>query len=295
MKAHLFLASAFILTLASCSEDAPETPTNTSQNLARTEKFSPSVAAYEAGLDGSTKKIIYFEDNRPAADSIFDHNGALIEWTHHSYTATTHTSLHRSSVAFNEFDRTETFDNSGRLVQIYHLPLNPPNAPLLPTTTVLYEYGAGNVTQKSVDPNTGLVMENYNLIHEMNADGLIYYSNHGNNAYSEIVYSGGKPVTYRQFNGQEFFPDINCSYYGLTMPANMQKSVAELNNIALLNSYEADAADKFNHYLQTVDWTDGNDLEFERTFNANNYQTYCRTTGSFRETTYDSETFFYYE
>ncbi len=294
MKTKILLAFLIAGAFASCSEDSSENQTSNSQNLARTEKFSPSLAAYQAGAEGSRKQIVYFENNRVVADSIFDHTGALDEWTLHTYTATTHSLSHRSTASSDEFDRTETFDASGRLSKVYQMPINQPT-PFIGFTTVEYTYGSNAVTQEWIDPQTGLPDTNYTTTMTKNTDGLLYYTSSNNGSFSETHFWNNNPVKFRYFNGIEFFEDIDCTYFPTSLPENLQKSLNALNNVILLNGEEADIAENFNTYLESISWNSENHLEYERTFDANNYQNYCKVAGTFRERVRDSETFFYYE
>lgn len=282
-----FLALAF----ASCSDDGSEMPSDNVQNLLRTEKFSPSLDAYQSNVENSTKRIVYYQENEVIADSTFDPTGNLLQWQIHEYTNSMHVTTYRATDLFGERKIAEVFDAEGRLTEIHWTTLNSAS-PLNPQLHYSITYHSdGSITNELVDLD-GIYDSFPVTTMYTNVEGFIYKMEIGN-THTLITWDGNKPVSSKHFNGVEYFPDQVNTFYTVPKPANMHKSITELTNDMIFNGYEdQDFPDHVNHYALNSAGT----LNYERTFNALNYQTYCKATGRLNgDLPFDSETFFYYE
>ena len=291
MKTKLLFGIFSALVFTSCSEDGSEMPSDAVQNLVRTEMFSPSLDAYQSNAENSTKRIVYYDENHVVADSTFDPTGNLLKWQIHEYTNLMHVTTYRATDLFGERKVAKVFDAEGRLIEIHWTSLDSAS-PLNPQLHYGITYHSdGSITIDLVDLDN--VYDYFPVTTmETNVQGLIYKVSH-DDSHTLITWDDTKPVSSKFFNGIEYFPDQVNTFYTVPKPANLHKSIIELRNTMIFNGYEdQDFPDLMNHYALNTAGT----LNYERTFNALNYQTYCKATGTLNgDLPFDSETFFYYE
>lgn len=277
----LFAATAL---LTSCSDDetTPVT-TNTALELRKTITYIPSKAAYDNNEADSYRQVQYFESNKVIADSTFDTADNLSGKVIHTYTANVYkfseygSSSSSGLVLFRELTR--TYDNLGRLTE---------EKGTGASTLTKFVYGPGTITIQHYDSSTGLIMPQYTATATLNSLGLIE---------DGCEYIGDKIVR----NNLNPFP-VTLDYYSVVMPANLQKTIHQRNNL-FLESGESrvTTVENGNYYLKNYGYEDPTGLPetvtFTSTFDAAGYITHTKGNGyvaPYQAGRY-LERFYYYE
>ena len=285
----LFLL-AFAAAFTACSDDGG-TPVNENEmTLHKTEKFSPSLAAYTSGTTGSLKRVQYFEGNLVVADSTFDAQGNLFGMVEHTYTENTYIRHYTGS---NQAERATKFifDSEGRITHALDILQFPTAQNVAPT----FVYNADqSISEQYVDVEAGT--SNLFQTFYTNSDGFITNSTYSyTGATTSYSYNGNNVSAYTNSDGANGPETINYTYYSTPVPANMQRSAIEINNAYFM--YEANPSDMTNSlvyygnaYLQSYQGY----LTFEKDFNAQGYITYDKVIGTMYQLVHDSETFYYY-
>ncbi|KOS07756.1 hypothetical protein AM493_18145 [Flavobacterium akiainvivens] len=279
MKKLLLLLAAPACVLVSCSDDDSTPSTPNALTLAKTITYEPLESNY------NTKRVAYYNtQGRFIADTLFSASGTILERSEAVYTATTQTVAGFDASNTLVYTSIDTFDAQGRIV-------SRSNQNLFDNNISQFTYNTdGTITYAQVSGGVAVPLITY----ATNSDGLIISSQfvESNNA-SYVNFDGGTPSNIMQYisdwDQEQLFASF--TYFNVQKPQNSLLSVAERNNRILPQNQLNQVAETHSQYVKSYE----NMWEFERTFNANNYQTYRKKT-SFNDFGADltEETFFYY-
>lgn len=287
MKLKNTLLFCNLALLAACNNDDSQSPDN-GLNLHKTVKFTPTEEAYNSQIEGSTKNVMYYQDNHVIADTTYK-SGEVYSIVEHQYTANTHTAtvyFDQSTVPFRSEET--TYDNENRLIQ-KKTTLYSTGTPQNSVSIETFTYTDGSIIRSAVYPDTNLVMPQYTIEYFTNDNGLISSIPHLNNEIENLEFDLDKPLYY---DAGEVNWTVTATYYDIPFPSNRTKTIAELNNVILDTRTEGIFLE-CNYYCKTLTLENQNIL-FERTFDDSGNILYSKQTESFVQDYLPNETFYYY-
>jgi hypothetical protein len=264
---------AFVLCMAffpvSCTTDAVN---ENATNLVRKETF------YVNGTNPTlnTKRIQYYSNYEITADSTFNH---LNQFTHRRIIITngltkTYQTLDANKQIIEHRER--TYDTQGRIVG--RRDIEPISA-----LTFTYTYNPDNTVTSTYYNSLDQETTAFRTYHK-NSNGLIYKEfasdliNNNTIETTSVFDNNNKLLSLS--NGEVF------QYFSNPMPANLIKSVNQLNNEVIIGNELRRMALFGNYYFKTSN-------NVITTFNTNNYISYQKSTNDPTVTIF-SESFYYY-
>lgn len=263
-----------VLLAISCSTDS--STENAEMTLVKIESFYTNAD----NPNSNSRKVTYFVNNEAVADSTFDYQNQFILRT----VATTNGLTKTIKVFTNTGElvehSVENFDSQGRIVGRHTY--EPPSA-----LYFTYEYNSdGTVASKYFNEidNQTVTFRTFTK----NTAGLLFKQN-----YSAYNFTTGQMESY-EYNADiqnqklvsvnEAGVTTTFQYYPNPMPASLQKSLNQLNNLIVKSNELRTLANNGNYYYKPNDNT-------ITTFNSDNYITHSLSTNNNTTT----EKFYYYE
>ncbi|MCY1235048.1 hypothetical protein D3C87_297290 [compost metagenome] len=256
------LATYFVLGLGACliscsSDENNDSPENQNlMTLKRIEKITTSNQGFYV------KRLVYYENNRIVADSSFE---SPTQWFSRTVRTTEGNIKKVTEYTRDGHSRVLSsigYDPQGRIISRHAEP-----ATNLVNFTYVY------------NPDNTITAVMYHGLNGQTSDYRKYYVNERGMIYKEILipenkerfltFEGDKPILYT-FQGVVY----PISYYPNPKPANLLKTVTELNNeiLAQVDLYSIRYLGNF-YYLNN----DNPNTTYETTFNALNYLTFERS------------------
>jgi len=288
-KCLLCQAICLLVLFTGCSDDDSLTPLNneTIQELSKVITYMPSKQSYENGEIESTKNVQYFEGTNVIADTTFDISGNIHSRVAHIYTSNSYELNYYHGTSLN-LKLTYIYDSLGRIIEIKSdnsfLYQGFPNQGLA-SRKLIYENG--QVVCERYDENNQL-MPQYTRYYLLNTTGLITFDSN---------FIGDKLVANNLSMGS-----VAMDYYDVAKPANMLKSIYQLNNLFFESSeYRVHMAENNNYYLQSYSYINYNGISetvtFESEFDDLGYILHTKGTGVVAnyEADRNLERFYYYD
>ena len=280
---NLFLIVSIITLFASCENT--DSITNTEElNLEKVVTFF----TIANNPTYNTKNVKHYLNNEVVSDSTFDYQNQFV-----SNRLITMDGLTKIFKAFSNTGelighKEENYDSQGRLTGLHEF---------LPFPSALfftYTYNSDDtVTTKYYNELNGTTTE-YRTFTK-NTNGLIEKENGNfyNNSTNQIEnYEGSATLQNQKLISTNYFGTVtNYNYYPNSMPANLQKTVNELNNLIIMGNELRYLAYNGNSYYKAKD----SDITI---FNSENYKTYFKSvyinTTVTPNVTSTTERFYYY-
>ncbi|WP_284651473.1 hypothetical protein [Flavobacterium terrisoli] len=276
MKAkNLFVLGSILTLFASCDNSSDATDDTTEMNLAKIESFYTNTG----NPTSNNRKVTYFENNQAVADSTFDYQNQFLRRTVVTTNGLTKTIKVFTNAGELAEHHEENYDSQGRIVGRHTYE---PISALFFT----YVYNVdGTVDSKHYNDETAEMVTFRTFT--KNTAGLLFKEN-----FSAYSFTTGQIEDY-EYNANiqnqklvsvnEAGVTTTFQYYPNSMPANMLKSVNELNNIIIKSNELRNLAFTGNYYYQQ-----DNSIT---TFNNENYITHIISTNN----NVTTEKFYYYE
>ncbi|MGC4040381.1 MAG: hypothetical protein QM710_06250 [Flavobacterium sp.] len=287
MKNHLkiFILGSILTFMASC-DSSSDSPNNTNTNDL---KKVVTIRTNSGNTTYNTRNVKRYVNFQVVSDSTFDYQDQFMYRnviTTEGMTKTYKTYLNTGELSEH---REENYDSQGRLVGRHTY---------LPPSALYFTYAYNNdgtVTSKYYNELDGETISFRTFT--KNADGLLSKNN-----YSAYSLSTGQVENYEStanLQGQKLVSvtydgqtTMGFEYYSNPMPANLLKSVNQLNNLIVMGNDLSYLAYNGNAYYKQND-------EIITTFNSDNYKTYVKSvytnTTATPNVTSTVEQFYYYE
>lgn len=277
MKTNI-LKSAFVIIASICFSCSSDSDENAQQigSLRKTEVFYPQMSGF------TSRTVSYFQDNKPVADTTFNSSGTMTAHKKYTYTSSSATAFFYNNLNALTDKRVYTYDNAKRItnVDVY-------NAQNQLTLSKEYQYNNHDINLYNTISGTPILVANF----KTNTNNLVYIQEEFvNGEIRTMSYNNDLPT--QMVQGPE---TMSYEFYSNMKPQDIQNTTNEINNIALLAVLDH-VYFSCNYYLKQVHFPITNTISYyQRTFNADNYQTYMNIYIDYSGTIErNSETFFYY-
>jgi hypothetical protein len=267
---NLFILGSALTLFASCSSSSDSTNEETNAGLVKRVIFNTQ-SLYP---DSNTKEIQHYANNQIVADTIFNN---LNQWTARKVITTNGGTKTYQTLDTNDqivAHREETYDNQDRVTsRRTYVPLN--------LIVVNFTYNPDNTVTANAY-NTLYQTTTLIATYHKNSDGIIYKEFRPMTSQPSVIvestlqFEGSKPVSLINSVNSSV---ISFDYYPNAMPADIQKSVTELNNKILLGLSLTKLAEEGNFYYKRASGTlDGVTSTYQTDFNIDNYLEYFKST-----------------
>lgn len=276
MKTKLTLAYIVIAAISlSCSSDS-ENSTQVGTTLNKTVEFLPQQSNFDS------RTVTHFENNKPVVDTTYNNTGTMTRRRDFIYTSTTSTTLTYNAQNIQTSKVVYTYDGAKRLTNIDRY-----NGQNQLTSSSEYQYIGHDINVYYTSGGTTVLSNKF----KTNAGNLVNYQSNSINEDVRIMSYNNDLPTQMDHDGLV----ISFQFYPNMKPQNIQNTVNEINNRALVQVLDH-VYFSCNYYLKEVYFPPINTTtHYEKTFNADNYQTYMNTYIDYDGTNQNvSEMFFYY-
>ena len=280
MKTKLIQGALFfsLMLSFSCSDDSEN------NNQSSTDMSLDHTVYFEPQSDNFTKKIITnFQNNKPTSAITYNNADVMTSRREYAYTATTTTIYGYNAQDVLSSKVIYTYDTAKRLTNIKSY-----NGQNVLITSRSYQYEGHDIYLYNLDNGSPVLTFTF----KTNADNLIYQEYSVlNDDTKTLSYASDLPTQLDQEGAV-----MPYEVYPNSKPGNIQNTVNEINNGALTGPILDHVYFSCNYYLKKVDFPFIDvTTYYDKTFNANNYQTYAKVSVRIGSNTQTSnETFFYY-
>lgn len=277
-----FLKTLGILLIAvsfSCSSDSDNIIINES-SLTQTIVYLPQSSNFD------NKLVTNYVNNRKVNDINYDGSGAITQRTEFTYGLSTSTALVYDALGVYLYKRVYNYDSLNRISTIENY-----NSSDQLTGSREYVYEGTDINVFATETGVPTLIFKYKI----NSDNLIYYEKNMN-SMGEQTFNYASLVPEQLILGGVFL--LSYEFYPVIKPLAIQNDAIEINNEALISLSIQTIKYSCNYYLKKeIFQVNPNTTFYEREFNADNYETYVRTTISnpSEGTILSSEKFLYYE
>jgi hypothetical protein len=263
-KKLIFIIISFALLIIGCDSDASSNATQDQTNLIK----KITLKTFSLTPESNTKRIQYYLNNQVIADTTFNH---LDQWISRNVittngNATSYQTFDNSNIL--TYQQNVTYDALGRLIE---------RRDILPSNnfkTYTYNSNDNSVSVTTTflnEPNSPTFFLSKFHYHP---NGLLFKQTFAPNSTNEhsITFDNFKPLSFQNVESPNL--NLNYNFYTNPMPANILKSILEMNNLTLRNLSLNNINFYCNYYPLLENVTNSNtSTTYQTTFNNLNYIT----------------------